>query len=201
MFVYLEVFTLNDELSVFGPLYGRFGPSVKLTLEFGVIFLVTRNAARTSHITGRHLNVQLSCHVNRIFCVLSPTLVDTDVLLSHGIDLQTARSNTMESATQMTKGTKLLAKQFTDYTPDNQRWDTYSKSTVVPSLSQVISGRGWPLAAHSNVTRLPSVTTVLRGVARKLGASGRPPSSNSEWTLSLASVLMRYLSMLDTLHR
>lgn len=72
---------------------------------------------------------------------------------------------------------------------------------VVPSLSQVMSGRGCPLAAHSSVTLEPSITTVLRGVARKLGASGRPPSSNSEVTLSFASELMRYLSVFDTLHR
>lgn len=50
-------------------------------------------------------------------------------------------------------------------------------SIVTPSLSQLISGRGLPLAAQSRVTFSPAMTTVDLGVAMKTGAMMLSPDS------------------------
>lgn len=72
---------------------------------------------------------------------------------------------------------------------------------MVPSLSQVMSGRGLPEAAHSRVAWPPTGVAAWRGAARNVGASGRLPPSSSDSTASLASADSRYLSPLDTLQR
>lgn len=100
---YLKVFAFDDEFPVFGPLDGGFGPSVQLALEFGVILLVRRGAARPVDETRRHLHFQLGRHVNRVFRVLRPALIDAHILFRHRINLQTARTYAVETAVQMTE--------------------------------------------------------------------------------------------------
>ena len=199
MFKYLKVFTFNDEFTILGPLNNWLRSPVELALELGIVFLVRNGALRPLEKLWRHLNLELGCYINRVFGVLRPALVHAHVVFSDRVNLQTPRADAPEAAL-CPAGSVNMSLNF-EYEVGSYLI-TYSKSTVVPSFSQVISGRGCPFAAHSKVTFEPSSATVLRGVARKLGASLRSPSSaSSASTVSFASALMRYLSTFETLHR
>ena len=54
---YLEIFTLDDELPVFGPLDGGFRPAIELALELRIIFFMRNDTLRSFYIFRRHLDL------------------------------------------------------------------------------------------------------------------------------------------------
>ena len=95
--MYLEVFALDDQLAVLGPLDGGLRLAVDVALELGVLLLVGDDALRPLDVARRHLDVQRCRYVGRVFRVLGAALVDAVVLLRHIADQQTARTHPPEA--------------------------------------------------------------------------------------------------------
>lgn len=55
--IYLKVFTLDDELPVFGPLDGGFRPAVELALELRIVLFMRNDTLRSFYIFRRHLDL------------------------------------------------------------------------------------------------------------------------------------------------
>ena len=98
---HLEVFALDDEFSILGPLDGGFGTAVDVALELGVFLLVRDDTLRPFDEARRNVHLQAGRHISGIFRVFGPTLIDTGVGFRHVGDTQAARRHPLETAVQV----------------------------------------------------------------------------------------------------
>ena len=97
---YLEVFALNDEVTILKPFNFWFRATIDLTVKEDVILLVGDMVDRRLDQGGGKVHPELDPAVLTVFCVLSPALITSLILQTEVVDGEAAAAGPDVAAAQ-----------------------------------------------------------------------------------------------------